>query len=197
MKKGLNEIVFVLDMTGSMETLKADTIGGFNNFVNEQKQGSGEATMSLIVFNSSEYRKVFENKKIENVKPLTEKEYRPSAMTPLLDAIGRTINEVGNRLDKTPENDKPEKVILVILTDGEENSSREFSRDKIFEMINHQRDKYSWEFIFLGANQDAFLEAGKLGIRAIDIQNFYYTSAGIAYTYTTSSNAVKSYRVSK
>lgn len=155
MKKDLTEIVIVLDESGSMSSCKSDTIGGFNEFLSTQKKIKGEANVTLVKF-SDYYKVVNDGTALEHVSPLNESNYTPSYSTALLDAVGRTINSVGNRLSSLPEDQRPEKVIFAVITDGYENASKEFKREKIFEMVTHQKTKYNWEFLFLGADIDAW-----------------------------------------
>lgn len=155
MKKDLTEIVIVLDESGSMSSCKSDTIGGFNEFLSTQKKIKGEANVTLVKF-SDYYKVVNDGTALEHVSPLNESNYTPSYSTALLDAVGRTINSVGNRLSLLPEDQRPEKVIFAVITDGYENASKEFTREKIFEMVTHQKTKYNWEFLFLGADIDAW-----------------------------------------
>jgi len=155
MKKGLSEIVVVLDESGSMSFGKKDTIGGFNEFLKSQKKMEGEANFTLVKF-SDYYKVVNESVNIQEAQELNESNYTPSASTALLDACGRTINRLGDRLRNLSENKRAETVIFAIITDGEENSSKEFTRTQITEMITHQKDKYKWEFLFLGADIEAW-----------------------------------------
>lgn len=157
MKKNLCEIVVILDESGSMESCKTDTISGVNLFLNNQKRISGEANVTLVKF-SDYYRIINDSIPLDQIVYLDENNYTPANTTALLDAIGRTINTIGKRLADTPEADRPEKVIFAIITDGYENASHEFSRKQIFDMVSLQKDKYRWEFIFLGANIDAWGE---------------------------------------
>ncbi len=164
MKKGYTDIIMVLDESGSMYGVLSDTIGGVNNFLEEQRQVKGEAKFTLALFNTT-YNLVHNGEDIKTVPELSNKTYRPRGMTALYDAIGRTIIETGSRFAKMDESERPEKVIFVILTDGHENSSVEINHEKVSEMIKHQTDKYKWGFVFLGANQDAFSTASDMGIQ--------------------------------
>jgi von Willebrand factor type A domain len=155
MKKDLSEIVLILDESGSMSFCKSDTVGGFNKFLTSQQKIKGEANVTFVKF-SDYYKIINDATPINHVSHLNESNYTPSNSTALLDAVGKTINSIGKRLANTPENQRPEKVIMVIITDGYENNSKEFSRKQIFDMVTHQREKYNWEFIFLGANIDAW-----------------------------------------
>lgn len=179
MKKNLTELVFVLDRSGSMSSLAQDTIGGFNSIIDKQKEADGEAYVTTVLFDH-EYTLLHDHIKLEDIEPMTGAEYQPRGMTALYDAIGTAINSVGERLNNTPEEERPEKVIFVITTDGYENSSREFSAKKIKEMIEHQQNKYSWTFMFLGANIDSATVAGDIGISSNFARNYTATAAGVA-----------------
>jgi len=193
MKENLTEIVFILDRSGSMSSLTTDTIGGFNSFIDTQKQEDGEAILTTILFDD-QYEILHNGVDIKTVKPLTSKEYSARGMTALLDAIGKTINTVGERLNKTNEDDKPSKVIFVITTDGQENSSREFTQSKVKEMIEHQTNNYSWKFLFLGANIDAVSTAQSFGISGQFASNYTANSVGTDSLYRSVSKSVASYR---
>jgi uncharacterized protein YegL len=193
MKEGLSEIICVIDSSGSMKLIKNDAIGGFNSFLNEQKKLPGEATLTLIQFNT-DYEVIHENKPLSDVSPINDKDYIPRGSTALLDAIGKAVDSTGRRLANTPEENRPEKVIVAILTDGKENASTSYDLSKIKDMIRHQKEKYSWEFIFLGANQDAFAEAAKIGIDSKDTLNFAATDDGIRSAYSDMSNSISTYR---
>jgi len=163
LKAGKTEIVCVIDRSGSMASIKQDAIGGFNTFLEEQKKVPGECVFTYTQFNQN-YDVVHNGIKLQDMKPLDEDTYVPAGMTAMLDAIGRTVDEVGIRLNHTPEAEKPEQVILVILTDGEENSSREYSWERVAEMLKHQTEKYGWRVIFLAQNLDSQTTARKMGL---------------------------------
>jgi len=190
--RNATEIVMILDKSGSMEALKADAIGGFNQFLKEQQAEPGEANLTLVLFDTA--YTVHPARALAAIEPLTERNYSPSGGTALLDALGRTIRDTGRRLSEMPEADRPDKVIVVTITDGEENSSRKFSLTDIRDMIAHQQDTYAWKFLFLGANQDAFAEAQKLGMSPDLAANFAPNAEGFRRAYTSSSRAVKEYR---
>ena len=179
------EIVFVLDMTGSMQPLAVETVIGFNNFLDEQKKVSGKANITLITFNSDETKKVLDKVDLTKVESINHSDYRPDGLTPLLDTIGNAIEEF-----KTVKN----KVIFAIMTDGEENFSHKYDRKQIFDLVTEQKDKHKWEFIFLGANQDSYLEAGRLGIDGKDTANFNFSAVGSRAAYSSLSHSVTSYR---
>ena len=189
MKKNLTEMVFILDRSGSMGHLTNDTIGGFNSMIENQKLESGEAYVTTVLFDD-EYEVLHNHVNIKEVKPITRKEYYASGLTALLDAIGKTINVVGNRLAETAEEERPEKVIFVITTDGFENASREFSKSKVKEMIEHQQDKYAWTFMFIGANMDAVSEASSLGIKSTFSKTYTANSVGTQSLYKATSDVL-------
>ena len=178
MRADLTEIAFVLDRSGSMNPIAADAIGGFNTFLASQQALPGEARLTLVLFDH-EYLVVHDNVAIRQVPPLDAKTFVPRGMTALLDAVGRTIDDVGVRLAATPEEQRPAKVIVAILTDGQENASRDYTFSRVAGMIKHQQEKYSWEFLFLAANQDAIAAAGALSIGAKDAIAFQATGQGI------------------
>jgi uncharacterized protein YegL len=165
MKQDLTEIGIVLDRSGSMDSMAKEAIGGINAFLESQAKLPGEARLTLVLFDH-EYLEVHAGRPIKEVPALTAETYVPRGTTALLDAIGRTVKTIGERLDKTPEGDRPAKVIIAILTDGLENASKEFKSKQIREMIEHQKAKYAWEFIYLAANQDAIAVGETFGISA-------------------------------
>lgn len=168
MKPDMTDITLVIDRSGSMEAIREDAEGGVNAFVREQAQQTGEALLTLVQFDT-EYEFVHQG---VPVKSAPAYKLVPRGRTALLDAVGRAINETGDRLAKMAEPDRPGLVIFVIVTDGEENSSQEFSKAQIKEMIERQQTQYRWQFTFLGANQDAFAEAGGMGIDAAGAANY-------------------------
>ena len=193
MNTNLTEIVFVIDESGSMFSLTSDTIGGFNSLVEEQKHAAGEAKISLVLFNDS-HRTVYDSVDVAVVPTLDHYTYRPGGCTALLDALGDTINKVGVRLASTPENERPGKVMFVIITDGYENASREFTKQKVRDMIEHQKTKYSWQFMFLGANMDAVSEAATYGITRDCAATYAATNIGTEALYNAVSKSVCDYR---
>lgn len=180
MRADLTEIACVLDRSGSMNAIAGDAIGGFNTFLAAQQALPGTARLTLVLFDH-EYQLAHNNVPIQDVPPLDEHTYVPRGMTALLDAVGRTIDDMGARLAATPEAERPAKVIVAILTDGMENASRDYTYDKVSSMIRHQQQKYSWEFIFLAANQDAISSAAKLSIHADNAIAFQATGVGIRH----------------
>ena len=177
MKKGLVEIIYVLDRSGSMGHLTGDTIGAYNAYLDEQKSFDGETRITTVLFDDR-YELLFNGAKIEDAY-LDHEKYYVRGMTALYDAVGKTILDVGYRLSKTPESERPEKVIFIITTDGYENSSREFTRKRVKKMIDHQTEKYNWEFMFFGANIDSEAVAGEIGVQADRAFNFQPSASGI------------------
>ena len=163
MKKGLTEIVFILDRSGSMSGLEMDTIGGYNSMIAKQKEQEGEALISTILFdNVTEV--IHDRVPLSKVEPITEKEYFVRGSTALLDAVGGAIHHISNIHKYAREEDVPEKTLFIITTDGMENSSRQYSYDKVKKMVEKKKAKNNWEFIFLGANIDAVSVANKIGV---------------------------------
>ena len=193
MRNDLTEIICILDASGSMGSIRDDMVGGFNTFIEEQKKLPGEAKITVIFFDSSRYIKWQDGVDIKKC-PILGQEYRPLGGTPLLDAVGRTINEVGARLAATPESARPGKVVVLIVTDGEENSSHEFTLSHIKQMVQHQESKYSWTFSYLGANVDSFCEAASLGIQGCNTSNYTATPIGVRCMFSTYSNSLGSFR---
>ena len=165
MNKNLTEMVFILDRSGSMSGLEADTIGGYNSLMEKQRGEQGEATITTVLFDDR-YEMIHDHADIKKVKAMDNKTYYARGCTALLDAIGKTINHVGNRHKFAPDNEVPGKTMVVIITDGYENASQEFKLDKVRSMIEHQKSKFGWEFLFLGANIDAVETADTFGISA-------------------------------
>jgi len=193
MKTNLTELVFILDRSGSMGGLESDTIGGFNSMLQKQQTEPGECRITTVLFDH-EYEVLHDRIDIKAVSPITDKEYFVRGNTALLDAVGRTINKIGGVQKNTAEDYRADKVLFVITTDGMENASREFDYDKIKSMIERQKSKYGWEFIFLGANIDAVEVANRFGVAKSRAQNFHNDSEGIALNYAVVSEAVASFR---
>lgn len=182
MDKNLTEIIFLLDRSGSMGGLETDTIGGFNGFIEKQSEFEGKTIVTAVLFDNK-YEILWNGIEASKAK-LTNEEYYVRGSTALLDAIGKTILDVGHRLSKTNEDEKPSKIIFVITTDGMENSSVEFAYDKVKELIKHQQEKYNWEFIFLGANIDAGKEAMSIGIDQNNAYSFEASKSGVENMYS-------------
>lgn len=193
MKEGYTHISVVIDESGSMMSILNDTIGGFNTFLETQKETPGEATFSLTKF-SNKTNLVYSFMDIKEVPVLTKSSYRPSGGTALYDAIGETIIGCGNKLAAMQEYERPDKVMIVIITDGEENVSREFTHANVQQMIKHQSDIYKWEFVFLGANINAERTAVNLNIKLGNTMTFAATSDGVDATFKSMSSKLSSYR---
>lgn len=193
MKDNLTEIVAILDRSGSMEHLEKDTIGGYNNFIEKQKEIPGEANVTTVLFDDR-YTLLHDRVDIKSVGPITNKEYFARGMTALLDALGKTINNIGSKLDAIKEEDRPSKVIVLIITDGEENDSKEFNLTSVKEMIEKQSNVYNWQFLFFGANIDAFKVGSNLGIRSQGISNYSPNGVGLDSVYDAINEATTLYR---
>lgn len=195
MKKNLTEIVFIIDRSGSMHGLEADTIGGFNSMIEKQKHDEGEAFVSTILF--SNFSEVLHDRvDLNDIKDLTEKDYTAGGCTALLDAIGGAIKHIGNIHKYARPEDVPENTLFVITTDGMENASRFYSSDKVKKMIERQKTKYGWEFLFLGANIDAVETGAGLGIGADRAVTYNSDSVGTALNYDVISDAISTLRCS-
>ncbi|MBE6960663.1 MAG: hypothetical protein E7448_08100 [Ruminococcaceae bacterium] len=193
MKKNLTEIVFILDRSGSMAGLENDTIGGFNAMIEKQKAEPGEAVVSTVLFdNVSEV--IHDRVDIQRIEPMTNRDYYVRGCTALLDAVGKAIHHIGNVHKYAREDDRPEKTLFVITTDGMENASHQYSYDKLKAMIERQREKYGWEFIFLGANIDAAKEAARVGIRPERASTYHADRRGTEVIYSAVSDAICSVR---
>ena len=189
MKKNLTEIVFILDRSGSMAGLEEDTIGGFNAMIEKQKQEAGTALISTVLFDH-ETQVIHDRVALQDVEPMTRKEYYVRGCTALLDAVGGAIHHIGNVHKYAREEDRPEKTLFVITTDGLENASRKYSYERLKAMIQRQQDQYGWEFLFLGANIDAAAEAARFGIGADRAANYHADRQGTGVIYETVSEAI-------
>lgn len=187
----LTEIIFIVDRSGSMGTIRNDVIGGYNTFIKNQQKVEGMCRVTFVQFDDA-YEVVYDGRPLPEVPYLDENTYVPRGLTALLDAIGRTINTVGQRLQGTPESERPGKVVVVVITDGHENHSREFSRETILKMIKQQQEEYSWEFVYLAANQDAIDVGTRMGIK--HNTNFAHTGRGVGQTFSFLDQGITSYR---
>jgi uncharacterized protein YegL len=192
-KENFTSINVIVDASGSMAGLTTDTIGNFNTFLKEQKEFPGEAVFTLCTFNT-DYRLPHDFVKIASVPNLSNKTYTPQGGTALLDAMGTTIESVGRKLAAMPEDERPSKVIFLIITDGHENSSKRFTAEQIKGMVEHQKDVYSWEFVFMGANIDAIGTGTSLGISAMNSVNYSADSIGTHQLYKSISENMSTYR---
>lgn len=194
MKKNLTELVFILDKSGSMHGLENDTIGGFNSMLEKQKELDGSCVITTVLFDTY-YQLLHDRIDIRAVSPITEKEYTVGGCTALLDAMGKTIEKISAVQKNTAEDYRAEKVMFVIITDGMENASRFYNVSQVKEMVNLQKEKYGWEFIFLGANMDAVETAGRFGIGADRAVDYVPDKQGTKLNYETISDTVSEYRV--
>lgn len=193
MKKGLTELVFILDRSGSMSGLESDTIGGFNSMLKKQKELDGECRITTVLFDNF-YELLHDRIDIRAVNPMTEKEYFVRGSTALLDAIGMTISKLAGVQKNTAEEYRAENVMFVIITDGAENASREYTAERVKAMIEHEKEKYGWEFVFLGANIDAVETAGRFGISADRAADYVPDAEGTALNFQVMSQAVSAFR---
>ncbi|MBE4909205.1 VWA domain-containing protein [Bacillus luteolus] len=189
MKKNITEVVFILDKSGSMAGLEADTIGGYNSMLNKQKKAEGEAIVTTVLFDHG-YELLHDRINVRGISPITDKDYEVGGTTALLDAIGFTIQKIVNVQKRTSEEERADKVLFVITTDGMENASREFSPSKIKKMIEHQKEKYGWDFMFLGANIDAVSTAAQFGIDEDFAVDYHADELGTKLNYEMVSEAV-------
>jgi Mg-chelatase subunit ChlD len=183
--KDATHIAVLLDRSGSMEAVKDETISGFNYFLKEQKAVGDNASFTLVQFDSESTDVVHEARPVRDVPDLNGDTYQPRGSTPLLDALGQTINSTGRTLAAIPEANRPDKIVFVVITDGQENASHKFTKSEVKEMINHQTEKYNWQFIYLGANQDAFAEARAVGIAKANAANYDPLYTDMAYASTS------------
>ena len=193
MKKNLTELVFILDRSGSMAGLEGDTIGGFNAMIEKQKGEPGEALVSTVLFDH-ESEVIHDRVDIQGIEPMTRNEYYVRGCTALLDAVGGAIHHIGNVHKYAREEDRPEKTLFVITTDGMENASRRYSYEKVREMTKRQKEKYGWEFLFLGANIDAAKEAARFGIDADRAANYHADRKGTGVIYEAVNKTVTNFR---
>ena len=196
MKTNLTELVFILDRSGSMSGLESDTIGGYNALLKKQKEEPGEAIITTVLFDDN-YELLHDRINVKGIRPITEKEYFVCGCTALLDAIGKTINKIGNVQRNTSRQERADKVIFVITTDGMENASKEYNYEKIKKMVEWQKEKYGWEFIFIGANIDAISTAAKFGISSDRAANYNADGEGTRLNYEAVSHVVSELRASR
>lgn len=193
MKNNLTELVFILDKSGSMAGLESDTIGGYNSMLKKQQLEPGEAIVTTVLFDD-DYELLHDRINIKGIRPITEQDYFVGGCTALLDAIGKTIHKIGNAQRHTSEAERAAKVMFVITTDGMENASKEYSYAKIRTMVERQQQKYGWEFIFLGANIDAFDTARDIGIKPDMTANYHADSIGTQVNFMAVSEAISEIR---
>ena len=193
MKKGLTELVFILDKSGSMGGLETDTIGGYNAMLAKQKDVEGECRITTVLFDHR-YALLHDRTDIRAVSPITQKEYQVGGTTALIDAMGRTIDKIGNAQKHTAEDYRAEKVMFVIITDGQENASRSYTANDVKMMVQRQKERFGWEFIFLGANIDAVETAGHFGISADRASDYVSDSLGTQLNFRAMSAMVAEFR---
>ncbi len=193
MKQNLTELVFILDRSGSMSGLESDTIGGFNSMIAQQKREDGECFVSTVLFDS-ESEVLHDRVKLADVPAMTDRDYTVRGCTALLDAIGGAIRHIGNIHKYARPEDVPAKTMFVITTDGMENASRRYTHNKIKAMIERQKEKYGWEFLFLGANIDAVSVANTIGIAADRAVDYHADAKGTALNYEAVGQAVSAVR---
>ena len=193
MKKGLTELVFIIDRSGSMAGLESDTIGGFNGLLEKQKKEDGEALVSVVLFDDNS-EMLYDRVPVRNVESMTDKQYYVRGCTALLDAVGEAIRHTVTIHRYAREEDRPEKTLFIITTDGMENASRRYSYQDVRRMIEKEKEKYNWEFLFLGANMDAVEEASRFGIHASRAVTFENDSAGQQLNYATVAGIVSEAR---
>ena len=196
MKKGLTELVFILDESGSMSGMESDTIGGFNSMIDKQRREEGEAYVSTVAF-SNESRVIHDRVDLDKVAPLTRRDYTPGGCTALLDALGGAIRHIGNVHKYAREEDVPEHTIFVITTDGMENASHRYSRREVKQMVERQKARYGWEFLFLGANMDAIAAAEDIGISRDRAVKYVSDAQGTALNYRVVSDTICRMRMSE
>jgi uncharacterized protein YegL len=196
MKTNITELVFILDKSGSMSGLESDTIGGYNAMLKRQQEEQGEAIVTTVLFDD-DYELIHDRINIKGIRSITEKDYFVGGCTALLDAIGKTIHKIGNAQKYTSKEHRSDKVMFVITTDGMENASREYTYEKIKNMVERQKERFGWEFIFLGANIDAISTAAKFGIGADRAANYNADSEGTKLNYEAVSHAVSELRSSR
>ena len=189
----MTELVFILDRSGSMAGLEKDTIGGFNAMLAKQRKEPGDAVVSTVLFDTR-VEVIHDRVALADVPDLTDREYYVRGCTALLDAVGGAIHHIGNVHKYARREDVPEKTLFIITTDGMENASRRYTYDKVRRMIEHEKEKYGWEFLFLGANIDAAAEAKRFGIDASMAANYHCDEEGTALNYEVISEAITSVR---
>jgi uncharacterized protein YegL len=196
MKTNLTELVFILDKSGSMSGLESDTIGGYNALLKKQREEPGEAIVTTVLFDDN-LELLHDRINVKGIRPITENEYFIGGCTALLDAMGKTINKILKVQRNTSEEERADKVMFVITTDGIENASKEYNYEKIKKMVEWQKEKYGWEFIFIGANIDAISTAARFGISSDRAANYNADVEGTRLNYEAVSHVVSELRASR
>lgn len=196
MKKGLTELVFILDRSGSMQGLEGDTIGGFNSLIEKQKKEEGEALVSTVLFDDA-CKVLHDREDLKDIRPMTRNDYFVGGCTALLDAVGGAIHHIGNVHKYARDEDRPEHTMFIITTDGMENASRQYTAEKVRQMIERQKERYGWEFLFLGANMDAVETASRFGISQDRAVTYRSDAEGTALNYEVVSDAVGCVRANR
>ena len=196
MNNNLTELVFIMDRSGSMAGLESDTIGGFNAMVEKQKREAGDAFLSTVLFSNAS-TVLYDRVDIRKVEPMTERQYYVGGCTALLDAIGDAVHHIGNVHKYAREEDRPARTIFVITTDGMENASRRYTYDEVRRMVERQRERYGWEFLFLGANMDAISAARRFGIREDRAVRYECDAKGTALNFEVVSETIGCVREGK
>jgi uncharacterized protein YegL len=196
LKANITELIFILDRSGSMSGLEDDTIGGYNAMLKKQQKEPGEAIVTTVLFDD-DYELLHDRTLIKGIRPITQKEYHVGGCTALLDAIGKTIHKIANAQRNTTEDHRADKVLFIITTDGMENASHEYTYEKINTLVERQKMKFGWEFIFLGANIDAVSTAARFGIHADRAANYHADGEGTELNYAVVSEAISTFREDK
>ena len=196
MRKGLTEVVFILDRSGSMSGLESDTIGGFNSLLEKQRKEEGEAYISVVLFDDVS-DVIYDRVPVSKVEPMNDRQYYVRGCTALLDAVGGAVHHIANVHKYAREEDRPEKTLFIVTTDGMENASRIYTYAKVRQMVEKERNEYGWEFLFLGANIDAINVADRFGIQAERAINYESDSIGTQLNYNVLSDALSAVRKSK
>lgn len=193
MKQGLTHIIFVVDRSSSMSSIASEMIIGYNEFIKKQRETTGDCYVSFYQFDNA-YDVVFERVALADVKDLDNKTYVPRGSTALFDAMGRTINNYGKYLSDLPEDQRPERILFVTITDGENNASKEFTLTQVAEMVKHQTDVYKWDFVFLGSNIDAWDAGSSLGVKSSSTLQFANSKGSVASAFQSLSKNTVKYR---
>jgi hypothetical protein len=193
MKQGLTHLIFVVDRSSSMSSIASEMVIGYNNFIKAQKETAGECAVSFYQFDD-QYDVVFERSALSEVKDLDNKTYVPRGSTALFDAMGRTINNYGKYLSDLPEDERPERILFVTITDGQNNASREFTLDQVANMVKHQTEVYKWDFVFLGSNIDSWAAGESFNIKASSTLQFANNAGSVKSAFDSLAKSTVMYR---